>query len=123
MPHVGRQLRNAMGVLLAGMVLVLTDAGFPSRASGTDWTHLNPGVPEGAIAKPSVVWLPSPNYDARPEGTAIDMIVIHDTESPGVRDVKTIWHHFACVARTMRGEIIARKRRTGGDRAGHLARR
>lgn len=95
MERLGRQLRNLAGVMLAGMVLVLTETGFPSRASGDDWTHLNPGLPQGAVTKPSVVWLPSPNYDARPEGTAIDLIVIHDTESPGVRDVKTIWHHFA----------------------------
>jgi N-acetylmuramoyl-L-alanine amidase len=36
----------------------------------------------------------SPNVDDRPAGTAIDATVIHDTETPGVRDAWVIANHF-----------------------------
>ncbi|MBI6546030.1 MAG: N-acetylmuramoyl-L-alanine amidase [Cyanobacteria bacterium NC_groundwater_1444_Ag_S-0.65um_54_12] len=45
--------------------------------------------------KPLVVWIPSPNYDDRPAGAVIDTIVIHDTETPGIRSARTIASHFA----------------------------
>jgi len=45
--------------------------------------------------KPPVTWIASPNYDDRPPGTEIDTIVIHDTETPGIRLARTIATHFA----------------------------
>jgi N-acetylmuramoyl-L-alanine amidase len=55
-------------------------------------------TPTATPVKP-VVTLPiaealSPNVDARPVGTAIDAIVIHDTETPGVTEARTIANHF-----------------------------
>lgn len=44
--------------------------------------------------KPPVVFLPSPNQDLRPEGMPIDCIVIHDTETPGIRSARRIANHF-----------------------------
>lgn len=44
--------------------------------------------------KPPVTFLPSPNQDERPEGMVIDCLVIHDTESPGVRTARHIANHF-----------------------------
>ena len=37
---------------------------------------------------------PSPNHDDRPAGAAIDAIVIHDTETPGVTEARIIANHF-----------------------------
>lgn len=95
MIHLRGNVRFFAGLLVAGMVLTVTETGFPAKARGDDWTHAAVRLPASAIAKPEVTWMPSPNFDARPDGTAIDMIVIHDTESPGVRDARTIWNHFA----------------------------
>lgn len=90
------KVRFLAGLLLAGLVLVVTETGFPATAQGDDWTHgIVERVPLRAIDKPDVEWLASPNFDARPEGAVVDMIVIHDTETPGVRDARTIWRHFA----------------------------
>lgn len=47
-----------------------------------------------AFPKPAVTFLYSPNQDDRPEGMAIDALVIHDTESPGVRTARHIANHF-----------------------------
>lgn len=88
-----RQLRTMAYLVLAGSVLTATEAGFPSHAQGDDWSHL--ALPPGIVEKPAVSWMLSPNCDARPVGAAIDMIVIHDTETPGIRDARTIWRHFA----------------------------
>lgn len=87
-------IRYVAGLSLAALVMAATETGFPSGAQGDDYTHA-PVAAQPAIAKPAVEWLLSPHADARPEGAAIDMIVIHDTETPGVRDAKTIWRHFA----------------------------
>lgn len=87
-------IRYLAGLSLAALVMGLTETGFPSGAQGDDYTHV-PIASAPAIAKPEVAWLLSPHADARPEGATIDMIVIHDTETPGVRDAKTIWRHFA----------------------------
>lgn len=90
------KVRFLAGLLLAGMVMVVTETGFPAKAQSDDWTHGTiDQVPLRDVGKPEVTWLASPNFDARPEGAAIDMIVIHDTETPGVRDARTIWRHFA----------------------------
>lgn len=90
------KVRFLAGLLLAGMVMVVTETGFPAKAQSDDWTHLEiDRVPTRAIEKPDVTWLMAAHYDARPEGMPIDMIVIHDTETPGVRDARTIWRHFA----------------------------
>lgn len=90
------KIRYALGVACAGLVLALSETGFPAGAHGDDWTQpLFEALPSGAVSKPEVTWLASPNFDARPEGAAIDMIVIHDTETPGVNDAVTIWRHFA----------------------------
>lgn len=51
-------------------------------------------TPRPVPPKPSVVFLPSPNQDFRPEGMPIDCIVIHDTETPGVRSARRIANHF-----------------------------
>lgn len=45
--------------------------------------------------KPAVSWIPSPNFDERPPGVVVDTLVIHDTETPGIRLAKTIASHFA----------------------------
>lgn len=64
---------------------------------------LQPAPPPSPVAtatprvippKPAAVFLASPNQDERPEGMAIDCIVIHDTESPGVRSARIIANHF-----------------------------
>lgn len=36
----------------------------------------------------------SPNQDDRPAGVAIDAIIVHDTETPGVTKAQTIANHF-----------------------------
>lgn len=55
-----------------------------------------PAAPQPAVvAKPQVLWYPSPNHDPRPWWTAIDMIVVHDTQSPGVVDARQIARYFA----------------------------
>lgn len=90
------KIRFLAGLLLAGMVMAVTETGFPAKAQSDDWTHAElDRLPLRDVDKPAVSWMPSPNFDARPEGAAIDMIVIHDTETPGVRDARTIWRHFA----------------------------
>ncbi len=45
--------------------------------------------------KPAVTWMASPNFDDRPPGTAIDTILLHDTETPGISLARTIASHFA----------------------------
>lgn len=88
--------RFFLGLACAGLLLALSETGFPAGARGDDWTQPTfLSLPSGAVAKPEVTWLSSPNFDARPEGALIDMIVIHDTETPGVSDAVTIWRHFA----------------------------
>lgn len=87
-------IRYVAGLALAGLVMAATETGFPSGAQGDDYTHaVRAAAP--APPKPSVEWLLSPHADARPKGVAIDMIVLHDTETPGVQDARTIWRHFA----------------------------
>ena len=44
--------------------------------------------------KPPVTWIPSPHQDDRPAGAGIDTIVIHDTETPGIRQARTIANWF-----------------------------
>lgn len=44
--------------------------------------------------KPPVTWIASPHFDDRPPGTFIDTLVIHDTETPGIRQARTIANHF-----------------------------
>ncbi len=44
--------------------------------------------------KPHVIWMPSPNFVQRPPGERIDTIIIHDTESPGVKMAQTIAKYF-----------------------------
>ncbi|HEY9854119.1 MAG TPA: N-acetylmuramoyl-L-alanine amidase [Stenomitos sp.] len=96
MYHFQGKVRFLAGLLLAGMVMAATETGFPAKAQSDDWTHAETGrLPLRAVDKPEVTWMPSPNFDARPEGAVIDMIVIHDTETPGVRDCRTISRHFA----------------------------
>jgi N-acetylmuramoyl-L-alanine amidase len=51
-------------------------------------------TPRPIPPKPPVVFLPSPNQDERPTGMLIDCLVIHDTESPGVRTARHIANHF-----------------------------
>lgn len=41
-----------------------------------------------------IIEMPSQHQDDRPEGTVIDAIVVHDTETPGVRDASTIVNWF-----------------------------
>jgi N-acetylmuramoyl-L-alanine amidase len=79
----------------------------------TGWFGLSGGLPaaeaeaQRPVALPSepaprpkrLVSLPieealSPNQDARPAGMAIDTLIIHDTESPGVKKARTIANHF-----------------------------
>jgi N-acetylmuramoyl-L-alanine amidase len=50
---------------------------------------------EAVPPKPPVTWIASPNFDARPPGSAIDTIVLHDTETPGISLARTIASHFA----------------------------
>jgi N-acetylmuramoyl-L-alanine amidase len=45
-------------------------------------------------SKPSVISLPSPNFDERPPGTLIEAIVIHDTNAKGISQAKRIANHF-----------------------------
>ncbi|HEY9899643.1 MAG TPA: N-acetylmuramoyl-L-alanine amidase [Pantanalinema sp.] len=87
-------IRYLAGLSLAALVMAATETGFPSGAQGDDYTNA-PVATAPQVPKPSVEWLLSPHADARPQGAAIDMIVIHDTETPGVRDARTIWRHFA----------------------------
>ncbi|MBO9542765.1 N-acetylmuramoyl-L-alanine amidase [bacterium] len=87
-------IRYLAGFALAALVMAATETGFPSGAQGDDYTHaLMAAAPN--VEKPPVEWLLSPHSDVRPAGVPIDMIVIHDTETPGVKDAKTIWRHFA----------------------------
>lgn len=88
-----QQLAMVAGFVLAG--LTLTDAGAAIRtlAEDQDWSPMR--LTPGLVTKPAVTWLTSPNCDARPADTRIDMIVIHDTETPGVTDARAIWRHFA----------------------------
>lgn len=51
-------------------------------------------TPRPIPPKPPVTFLESPNQDERPEGTVIDCIVIHDTETPGIRSARRIANHF-----------------------------
>jgi len=51
-------------------------------------------TPRPIPPKPQVTFLESPNQDLRPAGMPIDCIVIHDTESPGVRSARRIANHF-----------------------------
>jgi N-acetylmuramoyl-L-alanine amidase len=44
--------------------------------------------------KPPVTWIVSPHQDDRPPGSEIDTIVIHDTETPGIREARTIANWF-----------------------------
>lgn len=110
MDRIQGRLRFLAGLLLAGLVMVVTETGFPAKAQSDDWTHGSiDRMPLLAIDKPDVTWLASPNFDARPEGAAIDMIVIHDTETPGVRDARTIWRHFANEASRVSAHYIIGK--------------
>ena len=43
---------------------------------------------------PDAIWRPSPHRDARPPGTIIDTIVLHDTETPGVRKAEIVARWF-----------------------------
>lgn len=60
-----------------------------------------PDVPDAVQVQPPkpVVTLPiqqvvSPNQDDRPAGTAIDTLIVHDTETPGVMKATTIANWF-----------------------------
>lgn len=63
--------------------------------------HKNVAMASPAVEKVArpVVSLPivetlSPNHDERPAGVAIDTIIVHDTETPGVTKATTIANHF-----------------------------
>ena len=43
---------------------------------------------------PGAVFRMSPHADARPQGTVIDTIVLHDTETPGVRKAEVVARWF-----------------------------
>lgn len=113
MDRVRSKLSYLAGLLMAASVLTAAEAGFPWHAQGDDWTHFDlPRSEIGPLSKPEVTWLLSPNCDARPEGTPLDMIVIHDTETPGISDAVTIWRHFSRSATRVSAHYIIGK---GGE--------
>lgn len=58
------------------------------------WLLLAALIAPPAVPKPEVLYLASPNYDERPAGTAIDTIVIHDTNMPNITRARVIANHF-----------------------------
>lgn len=46
------------------------------------------------VVKLAILEALSPNQDERPPGVAIDTIIVHDTETPGVTKAQTIANHF-----------------------------
>jgi N-acetylmuramoyl-L-alanine amidase len=53
--------------------------------------------------------VPSPNQDARPAGRAIDTIIIHDTETPGVSSARVIANYFCNPASQVSAHYIIGK--------------
>lgn len=89
--------RRPLTGLLAGLcVLMGTATGSRAATQRSDWYAPRAQVePEGTPRRPHMLWYPSPNHDERPPGTAIDMIVVHGTESPGVDAALPIAKYFA----------------------------
>ena len=78
-------------ILAIGAFMVALGAQSPVQATG----DLLPPIPKPRVPKPTFTWIASPNFDDRPGGEVVDTIVIHDTETPGIRLARTIASHFA----------------------------
>ncbi|MFP5503312.1 MAG: N-acetylmuramoyl-L-alanine amidase [Candidatus Sericytochromatia bacterium] len=69
-----------------------------SRLAPEDVAAVPSPVPTTQAARPPVVLeileLPSPHQDRRPQGVAIDTIIVHDTETPNVSHATTIANWF-----------------------------
>jgi N-acetylmuramoyl-L-alanine amidase len=85
-----RSLKPLLGVLLLSPVLGGWSGGGPPELAAS---VTPPPMALSLIAVP-VIQVRSPNHDARPAGTPIDTLVIHDTETPGVSRAATIANHF-----------------------------
>lgn len=72
---------HGVGVVLGAWVAWVTAGALGARAQ------------ESLADYPEASFRPSPHFDARPAGAVIDTIVLHDTETPGVRkaDVVARW--------------------------------
>jgi N-acetylmuramoyl-L-alanine amidase len=83
------QSKAIVGLLLVGSATVST---------GTPPAPPPAPVPAPAapiLPKPKVTWVASPNADERTDPEGVTVLVIHDTETPGVTRAQTIANHFA----------------------------
>jgi N-acetylmuramoyl-L-alanine amidase len=78
-----------MGLLLVGSAAVVT--GTPPQAPDRSPVVQTPPV----LPKPAVTWVASPNADERTDPEGVTVLVIHDTQTPGVTRAQTIANHFA----------------------------
>ena len=83
----------AAGLCVIGAVQLAPGALAPKKAVTTAAAQA-PAQPPKPVVTLTIGEAPSPNHDERPAGTAIDAIVIHDTETPGVSEARIIANHF-----------------------------
>ena len=84
--------RGLLGLLLCGSATLMNGTpthpvAAPPAATVASIRHVAP--------KPAVTWVSSPNADERTRPEGITCLVIHDTQTPGVRAAKVIANHFA----------------------------
>lgn len=72
----------------------MTDERYPVLAPTYDAPVMTPSAPPKPILTLPITQLDSPNQDDRPAGVAIDTLIIHDTETPGIRKAATIANYF-----------------------------
>jgi N-acetylmuramoyl-L-alanine amidase len=84
-----------VGLLLCGSASVMAGAPWHSQTAtpGSVASQMTPA--RVILPKPAVTWVYSPNADARTNPEGITCLVIHDTQTPGVRSAKVIANHFA----------------------------
>ncbi len=83
-----------ISALVAGSVAAAVLGGFWTLPALTFETEARAQEQMVLPPKPDVTWIQSPNFDDRPAGAVIDTLVIHDTETPGIRQARTIASHF-----------------------------
>jgi N-acetylmuramoyl-L-alanine amidase len=79
------------GLCVFGAIQLAPGGLAPIKAQATP---VAPVLPPKPVVTLAIGEAPSPNHDERPAGTAIDAIVIHDTETPGVTEARIIANHF-----------------------------
>lgn len=85
-------LQALLIVAAAGLTLVAANPVPTSQAAAQASEVLR--EPNLAAVSLPITEMPSPHQDDRPAGAMIDTLIVHDTETPGVSEAKTIVNWF-----------------------------